>query len=153
MRNVTQFSVFMANKPGILAQISRAMAKEKINITALSMMDTADTGVLRLTADKPDAARAVLQNLNVPMTETEVLSVPVANRVGAVADLCERLSKHHVHISYLYATTGGRGAQTTVVLKVNDTRKAMRAISGPSKHVTGKDMKIKLRRPGGGKRR
>jgi len=120
MEILTQFSVFMANKPGVLAQICRAMAKEKINITAMSMADTAENGVLRLTADAADSARAVLGRLNVPLTETEVLSVPVPNRIGAVADLCDRLSSSHVHISYMYGTTGGVGARTTVIFKVND---------------------------------
>ena len=152
MENVTQFSVLMANKPGVLARICRALAKDKININAMSMADTAENGVLRLTTDKPDQARAVLQHLNVPMTETEVLLIPVANRVGAVADLFERLSSVHVHVSYLYGTTGGRGAKTLLVFKVNDIKKAMKAMDAP-KPAAGKDMKIKLRRPGGGKRR
>ena len=152
MEILTQFSVFMANKPGVLAQICRAMAKEKINITAMSMADTAENGVLRLTADAADSARAVLGRLNVPLTETEVLSVPVPNRIGAVADLCDRLSSSHVHISYMYGTTGGVGARTTVIFKVNDIRKAMKAIDSP-RLSTGRDMRIKLRRPVAARRR
>ncbi len=147
MIHATQFSVFTANKPGVLAQICRAMARDKINITGMTMMDTAESGVLRFTADKSDNAREVLQRLNIPMTETEVLMATVANRVGAVADLCERLSDARVHVSYMYATTGGRGAKTTVVFKVNDAKKALRAMDSPTKQGVRRDMKIKLRRP------
>ena len=153
MESVTQFSVFTANKPGVMAQICRAMAKEKINITGMSMMDAAESGVLRLTADQTELARSVLQRMNIPMTETEVLSVMVPNRVGAVADLCEKLSNARIHLSYMYATAGGRGAKSTIVFKVNDIRKAIKAIGSPAKLNTSRDMKIKLRRPGGGKRR
>jgi hypothetical protein len=152
MQSVTQYSVFMANKPGVLAQICRAMAKEKINISAMSMMDTMENGVLRLIVDHPDRARRVLQQLNVPTTETEVLAVPLPDRPGAVADLCERLSNHHVHIAYLYATTGARGAKATAILKVSDAKKAMKVVAA-TRSSPGKDMKIKLRRPTAGRRR
>jgi hypothetical protein len=153
MNSTTQFSVFTANKPGVLAQICRAMAKDKINITGMSMMDTAESGVLRFTADKIESAREVLHRLNIPMTETDVITATVANRVGAVADLCERLSEARVHVSYLYATSGSRGARTTVVFKVNDAKKAVKAIEGSNKHGTRRDMKIKLRRPVNSRRR
>ncbi len=147
MPQTTQFSVFTVNKPGVLAEVCRTMAREKINILGMSMMDAAESGVLRLIADKPDAARVALQRLNVPMTETDVLIVPLPNRVGAVADVCERLSNAHVHIAYMYATTGNRGANATVVFKVSDMKKAVRAIEPPGRLSLGKDMKIKLRHP------
>ncbi len=147
MPQTTQFSVFTANKPGVLAEICRTMAREKINITGMSMMDAAESGVLRLITDKPDSARLALQRMNVPMTETDVLAVTLPNRVGAVADVCERLSNAHVHIAYMYATTGGRGANATVIFKVSDLKKAVRAIEAPGRLSTGKDMKIKLRHP------
>jgi hypothetical protein len=147
MPQTTQFSVFTANKPGVLAEVCRTMAREKINITGMSMMDAAESGVLRLITDKPDSARVALQRMNIPMTETDVLAITLPNRVGAVADLCERLSNAHVHIAYMYATTGGRGANATVVFKVGDVKKAVRAIEAPGRLSTGKDMKIKLRHP------
>lgn len=152
MESITQYSVFMANKPGVLAQICRAMAREKINISAMSMMDTMENGVLRLIVDDPDRARQIFHQLNVPTTETEVLAVPLPNRPGAVADLCERLSSRHVHIAYLYATTGVRGGRTTAILKVSDTKKAMKVV-GAAKLSAGRDMKIKLRRPAVARRR
>ncbi|MBN1511407.1 MAG: ACT domain-containing protein [Phycisphaerae bacterium] len=153
MPQTTQFSVFTANKPGVLAEICRTMAREKINITGMSMMDAAESGVLRLITDKPDSARVLLQRMNIPMTETEVLAVTLPNRVGAVADVCERLSNAHIHIAYMYATTGGRGASATVVLKVSDMKKAVRAIEAPGRLSAGKDMKIKLRHPRVARRR
>jgi hypothetical protein len=152
MESITQYSVFMANKPGVLAQICRALAKDKINIIAMSMMDTAENGVLRLTVDRPEQARLVLRKLNVPTTETEVLAVPLPNRPGAVAEICDRLSRHHVHVSYMYATTGSARSKATVVLKVNDTKKAAKVLAG-SRQSAGRDMKIKLRRPAAVRRR
>jgi hypothetical protein len=44
----TQFSVFMVNKPGVLSQILNELAAAKINIVAMTMMDSVEHGVMRL---------------------------------------------------------------------------------------------------------
>ena len=87
MKVLTQFSLFLAGKPGMLASICRELGKAKINIEAMTMMDAQEHGVLRLIASDPDKARPVLRHLNITMAETEVLAVPMSNRPGAVADV------------------------------------------------------------------
>ena len=77
------------------------------------------------------------------MTETEVLCLPMSNRPGALADVCERLSAAHVPISYMYCTTGAAGGKTLGMLKVPDIKKAMKVLE--SRKATTRDMKRKLR--------
>ncbi len=129
MRTETQFSVFLVNKPGVLAQVTDALAEAKINIVALTMMDSSEHGVLRLVAGNADKARDVLKKLNVPMTEAEVLVVEMSNKPGSLADTCNRLASAHVNISYAYVTTGAPGGKACAVLKVADTKKAIATLS------------------------
>ena len=90
--------------------------------------------------------RKVLKKLNIPVTETEVLSVPLSNRPGAAADLCDKLSAAHINISYMYCTASTtRSGKTNVVIKVPDMKKAMKVLD--SGKATRRDMKVKLRRP------
>lgn len=145
MERCNQFSVFLVNKPGVLSQIFRELARAKVNITNLAMMDSMEHGVLRMTVDDPGAARAALKVLNVSANETEVLAVDLANRPGAAADLCEKLADAHINIGYMYCTAGGNGAKTTVVIKVPDIKKAIKVLE--SSKATRRDMKVKLRRP------
>lgn len=145
MERCNQFSVFLVNKPGVLSQIFRELARAKVNITNLAMMDSMEHGVLRMTVDDPGAARAALKLLNVSANETEVLAVDLANRPGAAADLCEKLADAHINIGYMYCTAGGNGAKTTVVIKVPDIKKAIKVLE--SSKATRRDMKVKLRRP------
>jgi hypothetical protein len=147
MEKRVQFSVFLVNKPGVLPQIFRELAKAKINVTSLAMMDSMEHGVLRMLVDDEDGARTILKLLNVPVTETDVLAVTLANRPGAAADLCERLSAAHINIGYMYCTTGARGGKTTVVLRVPDIKKAIKVLE--SNRSVRRDMKVKLRRPAG----
>ena len=133
-----QFSVFMVNKPGVLAQVLGEFAKAKINITAITMMDSAEHGVMRVVFAKPDEAREVLNKLNMPYNETDVLCVDLANKAGALAIVSERLAKGHVNISYAYCTAGGRGGRTTGVLKVSDVKKAMKLLQNHNKESKAK---------------
>jgi hypothetical protein len=145
MEKSVQFSIFLVNKPGVLPQIFRELAKAKINITSIAMMDSMEHGVLRMIVEDPAAARPIFRSLNVPVTEADVLAVVLANRPGAAADLCERLSAAHISIGYMYCTTGAKGGKTVAVLKVPNIKKAIKVLEGSK--MTRRDMKVKLRRP------
>jgi hypothetical protein len=145
LETLTQFSIFLVNKPGVLSKILRELAKAKINVVTISMMDSAEHGVLRINQGDPVAARPVLKKLNIHVAETDVLAVTLGNRPGAVADVCEKLSTAHVNIDYMYCTGGISGGKTVVVLKVPDIKKATKVLENSK--ATRRDMKIKLRRP------
>jgi len=128
---VTQFSVFMINKPGVLQQVCQELGQAKINIVALTMMDSMEHGVLRIVADDASRTREVLAPLGVPLSETDVLSVPMPNHPGAIADICSRLSDAKCRVSYAYCTTGAAGGRTIGVLKVANMPKAIKTLASP----------------------
>jgi len=127
--NITpQFSIFMVNKPGVLAQVLSEFARAKINIIAMTMMDSVEHGVMRVVFTSPEKARNVLDKLNMPYNETEVLCVNLANKAGALASVAEKLAKNHINISYAYCTAGAKGGRTTGILKIADVKKAMKVL-------------------------
>ena len=123
-----QFSIFMVNKPGVLAQVLGEFARAKINIIAITMMDSVEQGVMRAVFAAPAKAREILSKLNMPYNETEVLCVNLTNQSGALAAVAEKLAKNHINISYAYCTAGAKGGRTTGVLKVANVKKAMRVL-------------------------
>ena len=143
---MTQFSIFMVNKPGILAQTLDEFAKNKINLIAISMMDSAESGVMRAIFEDPKKAMESLKKLNMPYDKTDVLCVTLTNKPGALAVIVEKLSKAHVNISYAYCTAGAKGGKTTGVLKVADVKKAMKVLKNRVA-VKTKKSKAVLRRP------
>ena len=140
-----QFSIFMVNKPGVLAQVLGEFARAKINITAMTMMDSVEHGVMRVVFAMPNNARAVLTNLNMPFNETQVLCVNLTNKSGALAGVAEKLARNHINISYAYCTAGAKGGRTTGVLKVANVEKAMKILQQNPKNE-GK-ANISIRRP------
>lgn len=144
MELITQFSVMLVNKPGVLAQVTRTLAQARINIVAMTMMDSSEHGVLRVVAEEVDHVRTVLTPLNLPTTETEVLLVDMSNRAGALADVCGNLAEAHININYAYCTTGARGGKATAVFKVSDVKKAMKVLKPSQRKLS--DEKHQLRR-------
>jgi len=128
LRVVTQFSVFLVNKPGVLAQVTRALAQEKVNIVAMTLVDSQEHGVLRFVAEEPAKTREVLKRLNLPTTETDVICMELSNRPGALADVASVLGANHININYAYCTSGAPGGKTTGIFKVADINKAQRIL-------------------------
>ena len=129
-----QFSVFLVNKPGVLAQVTAALATAKVNLVAVTLVDSQEHGVLRMVAENAEQTRGVLKKLNLPMTETEVICVDLPNRPGALADVATLLGKNHININYAYVTSGAPGGRTTGVFKVADQAKALHLLA---KSTTG----------------
>lgn len=128
LRTETQFSIFLINKPGVLARVCRKLAAEKINILGLSMHDSTEHGVLRVVVDDADNARAALNDVDLPRTETIVLAATLPNRAGVLADVVERLASEHVNVHYAYCTTGSAGGKTLGFFKVSNLAKAMQIL-------------------------
>jgi hypothetical protein len=124
-----QITVFLENKPGRLANILSELARQKVNITALTVMDRHEHSVLRLVTD--DSAKTVraIQAVNTPCTETEVLLVELRNQPGALAHVCEILAAEHIHIDYAYCSSGGRNGKVLGIFKVSNSEKAMRVLA------------------------
>lgn len=124
----TQFSVFLVNKPGVLARVVQRLAENRINIVALSMMDSTEHGVLRVVVEDAARTRSTLASLDLPRTEQTVLLATLPNRPGALADVLERLAAGHVNVQYAYCTSGAAGGKTLGVFKVDNLHKALQLL-------------------------
>ena len=147
IRSDVQFSVFLVNKPGILAQVCQRLADDKINILAMSMMDSAEHGVLRMVVEDPPRARESLSALDVPTTESQVLVTTLPNRPGSVADVVERLSVAHVNVNYAYCTAGAPGGKSLGVFRVSDLKKAVDVLMErkPRRRASGPPVRAPVR--------
>ncbi len=130
MHTMKQVTVFLENKPGRLANVLAALAGEKVNIVALSVMDKHEHSVLRLVTDDPAKTSRIMQAINTPFTEGDVLVVELRNQPGAMAHICEVLGEEHINIDYAYCSTGGRNGKVVGILKVSNAEKAIRVLDG-----------------------
>ncbi len=150
MRVATQFSVFLVNKPGVLASVCEELTRSRVNMIALTLVDSMEHGVLRIVCDQPDLARDVLGRTHDRWTETEVLVLELRNEPGAFASIAQKLADQHINISYAYATAGAAHGRTTAVFKVADMKKAHKVLAALEAKPK-KDKPTPRKTPGGRK--
>jgi len=134
---VKQISVFLENKSGRLAEVTRVLGKNDINIRALSIADTTDFGILRLIVNKPEEANVALKREGLMVSETEVIAAEVPDYPGGLAGVLSELGAAGVNIEYLYAFIGRSAGKALVVFRVEDCEGAVRALDKKNIRVLG----------------
>jgi hypothetical protein len=129
MRIDTQFSIFLINRPGVLADVTNALSKAGVNIFALSLSDSGEHGVLRIVTIDAELTRKVLSDAHDRWTETEILVVPMSNETGAFATLVDKLATAKINVTYVYCTASESGGTTNAVVKLADPAAALKLLS------------------------
>ncbi|HBE81092.1 MAG TPA: amino acid-binding protein [Firmicutes bacterium] len=122
---VKQISVFIENKSGRLAGVTRTLGDHGINIRALSIADTTDFGILRLIVSEPEKAMTILKAEDFTVSETNVIAVQIPDNPGGLAGILQMLENAQINIEYMYAFVGKSGANAVVVFRVEDIERAI----------------------------
>ncbi len=117
---VQQLSVFLQNKPGKLAALTRALAEGGIDIRALSIADTTDFGILRLLVSDTAKAKAILDAHSYAAGITGVTVVAVPDVPGGLARVLTLLADGGVDIEYMYSLIGRGEDKAYMVFRVSD---------------------------------
>ena len=102
--SVTQLSVFIQNKPGRLAAVTRILGTAGVNIRGFSIADTEDYGILRLLVDKEDIARVVLRENDFTVHESQVILSVVPDQPGGLAEVLDAFADLEINVEYTYVT-------------------------------------------------
>lgn len=138
---VKQISVFLENKSGRLATVTKVLGESNINIRALSIADTTDFGILRLIVNDPNQAWQVLKKHDFTVSETEIIAVQVADHPGGLANILKILDDLKINIEYMYAFVGKSGADAVVVFRVEEIDRAITLLQEAGiKLLSGKDI-------------
>jgi len=125
---VKQISVFLENQAGRLAQVTRVLGDNDINIRAMSLADTDDYGILRIIVSDPDAAIQVLKEAGFTGNTTDVIAVEVKDQPGGLANILEILQQANINIEYLYAFVQKASNAALVVFRVEQIDQAIEAL-------------------------
>lgn len=121
---IEQLSVFLENKSGRLAELTRTLGDAGVNMHALIVADTSDFGVVRIICDNPERAKRLLEGRGFGVSITRVLAVEIPDRPGGLADLLEALDTAGLNIEYAYAFVEPDGNAAVDVLRIEDERAA-----------------------------
>ena len=128
MEIAKQLSVFLANKPGMLAEVCDELANAEINIFALTISDTADHSVVRMVVSDHEKALQIFEERGVLSVESKVLLIENNNRPGSLAKISKKLAKAKINIEYAYLATGPKAKIGLLVMRVDDTKRALKVL-------------------------
>ena len=141
---VQQISVFLENKTGRLAQVTRVLGEQSINIRALSIADTTDFGILRLIVNDPDSAYQALKKAGFTVSTTEVIAVEVGDEPGGLARILEILQEKSINIEYLYAFLQKASNAALVVFRVEQIDEAIDVLQKNNVSILSGNLVYKL---------
>ncbi|MBW2565571.1 MAG: ACT domain-containing protein [Deltaproteobacteria bacterium] len=125
---VEQISVFLENRAGRLAEITRVLGEAGVSIRALSLADTSDFGILRLIVNDNDKAKAALKEHGFTVGITNVVAVEVEDRPGGLNHILEILSKEDINVEYMYAFVQHTGEYAVIIFRFDDIDAAVKIL-------------------------
>lgn len=121
-----QLSIFLENKSGRLTEVTEVLGKSGVNLSAMSIADNSDFGILRCIVSDPDKAYQLLKEEDFTVKVTDVIGMTVPNTPGSLAVILKHLSDNGVFIEYLYSFANGDGAN--VIIRPNNLENCERIL-------------------------
>ena len=118
--SIHQISVFLENRTGQLAEITRLLAKENVDIRAISIAETSDYGLARMIVDDCAKASSVLLEHGDILSMTPVWAVEVPDRPAGLAELLAVLAEKNIAVEYMYSLFTHRNDMAYMVLRISD---------------------------------
>ena len=124
-----QLSVFMPNRPGVLARTCSILSDSGVNIIALAVHDTVDNAVVRFLVDQPTKALLLLEQEELYVLEQEVVVLEVDNAPGELTRIAQTLAQADINIHYAYCTATPRQESGCLVLKTDNPERALQILT------------------------
>ena len=121
---IKQLTVFVPNRKGSIVAVTDILAKNSINMRALSIAETEDFGILRLIVNDELKAETVLKDQDYLIKVVDVVGVKIGDEPGKLTSALDVLDKADINIEYLYAFMARTEKHAYVVLRVEDNNLA-----------------------------
>ncbi|MEZ3436957.1 MAG: amino acid-binding protein [Lachnospiraceae bacterium] len=134
---IQQLSVFLENREGRLDEVLKVLAKNDVNIVALSLADTSEYGMLRMIVSEPEKGKAALKAEGITSMLTDVVALRVPHAAGSLSKAMHQIVEGKVNVEYMYAFANGSDA--AAVLKSDDPQKVVEILKESGFDVYGAD--------------
>ncbi len=117
------------NKVGLMADISKTLANEGVNIEAVLGYEVGKTGKILLVTNANIRIVNALKKKYKSVKETEVVIVNLENKPGALKVVTTELGKAKIDIKYLYITSSSSSDSSRMVLQTADNETSIALLS------------------------
>jgi len=141
---VKQISVFIENTPGRLADFTKVLAEQKIDLVSLSIADTTHFGILRGIVANADEVCRMLTEKGYSVKLTDVLAVFVPDHPGGLSTILEKLAEQNIALEYLYSFVRNAGDHALIIMRVDRLEDAAKVLSDAGVRLLTQDEVGKL---------
>jgi hypothetical protein len=136
---IKQISLFVENKPGRMAKVSKTLSDAGVNIRALTVAEAGDFGVIRMVVDDPEKGYQVLHDSGFTVSETEVLAVEMKDIPGGLYEIVNTLGESDVNVDYAYAFVTTKAERAMLIIRVDNLEKARKVLTDAGIKLATKD--------------
>jgi hypothetical protein len=121
------FAIHVTDRPGEIARVANALARQSVNIKSIAGMGFANQGIIRVIADDIEAARTALRESNIRFEESELVTALLENQAGELAGVAAKLANAGLNVHAVYVI-GLDGDLVELAFAVDDAKKAKKAL-------------------------
>lgn len=138
---IDQITVFLENSEGRLSALCRTLADAGVSMSALTIADTTDYGVVRIICNDPARALDVLNEANYRAVATKVSAIAVPNEAGGLARLLDTLDslKLNIEYGYCFSVDGEKAVDVLKIRGAQEADEAVKAIEDAGFKLLGQD--------------
>jgi hypothetical protein len=128
MSEIKQISLFVENKPGRMAKVSKALSDAEVNIRAMTIAEAGDFGVIRMVVDNSEKGYKVLHDAGFTVSMTDVLAVEMKDAPGGLYEIVNTLGINNINMDYAYAFVTAKAERALLILRVDNIAAARRVL-------------------------
>lgn len=141
---VDQLSIFLENRAGRLAEVTRILSEAGVNIRALSLADTSDFGILRLIVSDFETAKTKLKEAGFTVGRTTVVAVEIPDLPGGLHNILSMLQDSNINVEYMYAFVQQSGNSAVLIFRFDRTDQGIELLQKNNINIIPGDKLYKL---------
>ena len=124
---IKQLSIFLENKKGRFTEVAELLGRAGINMSAFTVSESSDFGILRLIVSDTEAAIALLREEHYAVSITDVVCLRCPNKPNSLAKAMRIITEAGVFVEYMYAFSEGNVAN--VIIRPDNTERCVEILS------------------------
>jgi len=141
---IQQVSIFLENKPETLSELTDVLAKNNINMRALSLADASDFGIARIIVDNPDEVEEVLKANDYIVKSTKVIAIEIPDESGSLNKILKLLAENGRNLEYMYGFTGKKTNTACMIIRCTDNDATVEILQKANIHLINQEELVNI---------
>ena len=142
MNAVNLLAVFVENKPGQTARITKMLADAGVNLCWVTIANSGSFGVMKFLVDKRDHAVRALRDKGLMVSLLDALAVEVPDKPGSLQGVAELLGRNNINLDNCSGFVANNRA--VVIIEVHELAQARAILEKQGLHLLTEEEILRL---------